>query len=103
MRRIFGRLIPTDGSCLGHPIVGQNHAPPLVQPGGIQTALRGSARLCQEAWAQSLQMECRKVYEFILFMANTGLRPDEAFNLQHRDVTIATDDGTKSENSISVC
>lgn len=33
----------------------------------------------------------------MLFMANTGLRPDEAFNLQHRDVTIASDDGTKSE------
>jgi hypothetical protein len=37
------------------------------------------------------------VYDFILFMANTGLRPDEAFNLQHRDVTIATDAATGSE------
>jgi len=27
-------------------------------------------------------------------MANTGLRPDEARNLQHRDVTIALDSGT---------
>lgn len=27
-------------------------------------------------------------------MANTGLRPDEAFNLQHRDVTVAEDDAT---------
>ncbi|MBT1315051.1 hypothetical protein JQN09_24595, partial [Phocaeicola dorei] len=32
-----------------------------------------------------------QVYDFVLFMANTGLRPDEAFNLQHRDVTIAHD------------
>jgi integrase len=30
-------------------------------------------------------------------MGNTGLRPDEAFNLQHRDVTIANDDGTGAE------
>ena len=27
-------------------------------------------------------------------MANTGLRPDEALNLQHRDVTVARDDAT---------
>jgi hypothetical protein len=38
-----------------------------------------------------------QVYDFILFMANTGLRPDEAFNLQHRDVTIASNDGTASQ------
>ena len=37
------------------------------------------------------------VYDFILFMANTGLRPDEAFNLQHRDVTITTADATGSQ------
>jgi integrase len=30
-------------------------------------------------------------------MANTGLRPDEAFNLQHRDVTIARDDATEEQ------
>lgn len=38
-----------------------------------------------------------QVYDFILFMANTGLRPDEAFNLRHRDVTIAQDDGSGDE------
>ena len=32
-----------------------------------------------------------QVYDFILFAANTGLRPDEAFNLQHRDITVAAD------------
>ena len=32
-----------------------------------------------------------QLHDFILFMGNTGLRPDEAKNLQHRDVTIATD------------
>tara|TARA_B100000965_G_scaffold337317_2_gene304065 strand:+ start:1105 stop:2421 length:1317 start_codon:yes stop_codon:yes gene_type:complete len=33
-----------------------------------------------------------QVHDFVLFMANTGLRPDEAKNLQHRDVEIVTDD-----------
>ena len=35
-----------------------------------------------------------QVHDFVLFMANTGLRPDEARNLQHRDVTIVKDRDT---------
>jgi integrase len=37
---------------------------------------------------------CEQLHDFVLFMANTGLRPDEAFRLEYRDVTIAKDDGT---------
>jgi integrase len=40
----------------------------------------------------------KKVYEqmhdYVLFMANTGLRPDEARRLQYRDVEIVRDAGT---------
>lgn len=35
-----------------------------------------------------------QVHDFVLFMANTGLRPDEAKNLQHRDVQVVVDDST---------
>lgn len=35
--------------------------------------------------------EAEQLHDFILFMGNTGLRPDEAKNLQHRDVTIVQD------------
>lgn len=35
-----------------------------------------------------------QLHDFVLFMANTGLRPDEAKNLEHRDVTIVLDDKT---------
>jgi len=35
-----------------------------------------------------------QMHDYILFMGNTGLRPDEAGHLQHRDVTIATDHAT---------
>ncbi len=35
-----------------------------------------------------------QVHDYVLFMANTGLRPDEAKNLQHRDVTIVEDEST---------
>lgn len=42
----------------------------------------------QDRWA------AEQVHDFILFMANTGIRPDEAFNLQHRDIQIIHDEGT---------
>lgn len=35
-----------------------------------------------------------QVHDYVLFMANTGLRPDEAKNLQHRDVTVVIDKDT---------
>jgi integrase len=35
-----------------------------------------------------------QVHDYVLFMANTGLRPDEAKNLQHRDVTVVKDAAT---------
>lgn len=34
------------------------------------------------------------MHDYVLFLANTGLRPDEAKNLQHRDVTIVEDAAT---------
>lgn len=38
---------------------------------------------------------CEQMHDYILFMANTGLRPDEARRLQFRDVAIVKDEGTK--------
>ncbi|MGE0698081.1 MAG: tyrosine-type recombinase/integrase [Hyphomicrobiaceae bacterium] len=37
---------------------------------------------------------CEQLHDYVLFMANTGLRPDEAKRLQYRDVAIEKDDGT---------
>jgi integrase len=38
--------------------------------------------------------ESEQLHDYVLFMANTGLRPDEASRLQFRDVTIVEDDNT---------
>lgn len=38
--------------------------------------------------------ECETFHDYVLFMANTGLRPDEASRLEYRDVGIVTDDAT---------
>ena len=40
------------------------------------------------AWA------CEQLHDYVLFMANTGLRPDEVARLEFRDVTIVEDDAT---------
>ena len=38
--------------------------------------------------------EYEQLHDYVLFMANTGLRPDEAARLEYRDVTIVDDDAT---------
>ncbi len=38
--------------------------------------------------------EAEELYDYILFMGNTGLRPDEAKNLEHRDVKMVKDGAT---------
>lgn len=38
------------------------------------------------------RMESENLHDFVLFMANTGLRPDEAWRLQDRDVAIVYDE-----------
>jgi integrase len=38
--------------------------------------------------------ECAQLHDYVLFMANTGIRPDEANRLEYRDVAIVDDDAT---------
>lgn len=40
------------------------------------------------------QWESEQLHDYVLFMANTGLRPDEAMRLEYRDVVIVDDAGT---------
>ena len=39
--------------------------------------------------------QCEQLHDFVLFMGNTGLRPDEALRLEFRDVEIVRDEATK--------
>jgi integrase len=39
--------------------------------------------------------ESEQLHDYVLFMANTGLRPDEANRLEYRDVKIVEDEGSK--------
>lgn len=38
---------------------------------------------------------CENLHDCVLFMVNTGLRPDEALRLEYRDVAIETDEATR--------
>jgi len=38
--------------------------------------------------------ESEQLHDYVLFMANTGLRPDEANRLEYRDVKIVADEGS---------
>lgn len=38
--------------------------------------------------------ECEQFHDYVLFMVNTGLRPDEASRLQFRDVSVVVDQDT---------
>jgi integrase len=39
--------------------------------------------------------ESAQMHDYVLFMANTGLRPDEAARLEYRDVTVVRDHSTQ--------
>jgi integrase len=43
---------------------------------------------------EQFRRQCEQLHDFVLFMANTGLRPDEALRLEYRDVKIVKDDAT---------
>ncbi len=40
------------------------------------------------------QWACEQLHDYVLLMANTGLRPDEAMRLEFRDVTVVDDEAT---------
>jgi integrase len=56
----------------------------------LYTATREHAQTARERF----KWNAEQVHDYVLFMANTGLRPDEARNLQHRDVSVVTDRDT---------
>ncbi len=40
------------------------------------------------------KLDAEDLHDFVLFMANTGLRPDEAYRLEFRDVSVVRDEAT---------
>jgi integrase len=52
-------------------------------------------RRAQKPPKEKWRWSCEQMHDYVLFMANTGLRPDESARLEFRDVTIVEDDDTE--------
>lgn len=82
----------------------------------LSPAYRGSGKISHRAWftpeeykqlynatreraaeppKPRWKWECEQLHDFVLFMVNTGLRPDEVGRLQFRDVEVVRDDPTQ--------
>lgn len=86
------------------------HLPNLSMPYRAQTKVSHRAWFGPEEYRQlyeatrrrartpkrpRFKWEAEQLHDYVLFMANTGLRPDEAKNLQHRDVHVVEDNGER--------
>lgn len=54
-------------------------------------------RRAQSPKRRRYKWESQQLHDYVLFMANTGLRPDESARLEYRDVTIVEDEASNGE------
>ncbi|MBO9545636.1 site-specific integrase [Caulobacter sp.] len=98
--------------CLRQVLKAANRRRWLDQLPDLSAPFRGSTKVSHRAWlspddykllytatrqhaqARGASSAAKDLHDYVLFMVNTGLRPDEASHLEYRDVTIATDEAT---------
>lgn len=66
---------------------------PWFSPVEYQQLYKATRKNAKTA-APHLRWASEQLHDYVLFMGNTGLRPDEAKNLQHQDVEIVEDSAT---------
>jgi integrase len=71
---------------------------PWFSPVEYKTLYEAAREYARQSADKRWRWDAEQIYDYILFMANTGLRPDEAKNLQHRDIAIT--DEQNSEDRI---
>jgi integrase len=67
---------------------------PWFSPSEYKQLYEATREYARAPFHDHYKWNAEQVHDYVLFMANTGLRPDEAKNLQHRDVSIVVDDAT---------
>ena len=67
---------------------------PWFSPAEYKQLYEATRAYAREPFHDHYKWNAEQVHDYVLFLANTGLRPDEAKNLQHRDVAIVQDDAT---------
>jgi integrase len=63
-------------------------------PEEYKTLYNATRRRAENPKQTQYSWECNQLHDYVLFLANTGLRPDEAARLEFRDVAIVTDEAT---------
>ena len=64
---------------------------PWFSPAEYKQLYEATRQNAKEPKNPYFRWEAEQLHDFVLFMGNTGLRPDEAKQLQYRDVTIVED------------
>jgi len=67
---------------------------PWFSPEEYKQLYEATREYARKPFHDHYRWNAEQVHDYVLFMANTGLRPDEAKNLQHRDIKIVEDDAT---------
>lgn len=67
---------------------------PWFSPAEYKQLYEATRVYAQKPLQNRFKWNAEQVHDFVLLMANTGLRPDEAKNLQHRDISIVEDHAT---------
>jgi integrase len=67
---------------------------PWFSPAEYKQLYEATREYAQKSARSHYRWNAEQVHDYVLIMANTGLRPDEAKNLQHRDVAIVNDEAT---------
>ena len=62
-------------------------------PEDYKKLYQATRRNAKDAQGKKWQWAAEQMHDYVLFMANTGLRPDEANNLEYRDVAIEEEAG----------
>jgi len=69
---------------------------PWFSPAEYKTLYEATRDNAKNAREQD-KWSAEQLHDYVLFLGNTGLRPDEVKNLQHRDVEIVKDKATDQE------
>lgn len=67
---------------------------PWFSPAEYKQLYKASGAYAKEPFHDHYKWNAEQLHDFILFLANTGLQPDEAKNLEHRDIEIVEDEAT---------
>lgn len=67
---------------------------PWFSPAEYKQLYKATGAYAKAPFHEHVRWSAEQVHDYVLFMANTGLRPDEAANLEHGDIEVVTDHET---------